>query len=123
MQVTFHRFPGRLRLRFTQLKRRPLFAEQVASAIRALDGVLSADASAATGALLIVYDVGRADRSRMWSALEAVLAAHALREREHPPCAQADGTAWFDKVAEVAVGAVVEKLAAGSALALLAALF
>ena len=125
MQVSSNHFPGRLRLRLSKLKRQPLYAAQVASSIRALDGVLSVDANAVTGGVLIVYDIDRADRSGLWPLLEAVLAAHGLREPEQAQVAQtasAPRSAWSDKVADAVVGAVVEKFVGRSALALVAAL-
>lgn len=126
MQVSSsNSYPGRLRLRFSQLKRQPLFAAQVAAAIRGLDGVLSADANAVTGGLLIVYDVNHADKAGLWPTLRAVLAEHGLNEAErqrtvHAPAAR---TSTADSVADKLVGTVVDKLVERSALALVAALF
>lgn len=134
MQARTDRFPGRIRVRFSQLRRQPLYAAQVAASIRGLDGVLSVDANAVTGCLLIVYDVTRADQIGLWPLLQAALSAHGLRESDalrHPQHAPqgspqpgaAPGAAWSGKVADKVVGAMVEKLVERSALALVAALF
>lgn len=129
MQAATNRYPGRLRLRFNQLRRQPLYAAQVAASLRALDGVLSVDANAITGGLLIVYDVVQADRGGLWPALKDTLATHGLRESDPQQAPQAgaapgaaSGAAWPEKLAEKVVGAMVEKLVERSALALVAAL-
>jgi hypothetical protein len=125
MRVPTDRFPGRLRLRFSQLRRQPLYAAQVAAAIRGLDGVLSVDANAVTGGLLIVYDVARADKSGLWPSLQAALATHGLREPARQQSAQAGAapaTVWPEKVVDKVAGAMLEKLLERSALALVAAL-
>jgi hypothetical protein len=124
MQVPTDRFPGRLRLRFSQLRRQPLYAAQVAASIRGLDSVLSVEANAVTGGLLIVYDVARADKSGLWPSLKDALDAHGLREsspQRSPQSGAAPRGAWSEKVSDKVVGAMVEKLVERSALALVAA--
>jgi hypothetical protein len=118
-------FPGRLRLRFSQLKRQPLYAAQVAASIRGLNGVLSVDANAVTGGLLIVYDVALADRSGLWPSLQAILNAQGLyqaAQQRSPQPGRSSRSGWTDTVADKVVGTVVEKLLERSAFALVAAL-
>jgi hypothetical protein len=100
-----------------------MYAAQVAASIRGLHGVLSVDANAVTGGLLIVYDVAIADKSGLWPSLQAVLSGHGLEESQQQPAQDAGPRpAWADGVADKVVGAFVEKLVERSALALVAAL-
>lgn len=87
--------------------------------------MLSVDASAVSGGLLILYDVVDADKSGLWSKLQSLLAAHGLREPDQHQRAQSGALARAappGNVADKVVGAVVEKLVERSALALVAAL-
>jgi hypothetical protein len=120
-----HHLPGRLRLRFPQLKNRPACAAQLTASIARIDGVVSVDANAVTGGLLIFYDIERADSNGLWQALSATLAAHDLSDQvnQQLPQARAPGrSTMVDKVADKVVGSLVEKLVERSAVALIASL-
>jgi hypothetical protein len=125
MQDYSHHLPGRLRLRFPQLKGRPAHAARITAAIVRIDAVVSADANMVTGGLLIIYDAERADASGLWGALRDVLAIHGLSGPAERPQAQpgrSGGAGVVDKVADKVVGALIEKLVERSALALVATL-
>jgi hypothetical protein len=131
MRAATNPFPGRIRLRFRQLKGAPLFAAQVAASVRQVEGVVSVESSPATGSMLVVYGIGLADELQFWSALEQALAQHGLSDRDEAAARQQDaapfhgGEASNNIGAQVAgkfVDALVGKLAERSALALVAAL-
>jgi hypothetical protein len=125
MQDYSHHLPGRLRLRFTQLKSRPAHAAQLTAALGRIDGVVSIDANVVTGGLLIIYDVARADANGLWEALRDVLATHGLSGTAERPLTQANrsaAAAVTERLADKVVGALVEKLVERSALALVATL-
>jgi hypothetical protein len=120
-----HHLPGRLRLRFPQLKNRPTYAAQLTASIARIDGVVSVDANVITGGLLIFYDLERADSSGLWHALSATLVAHDLsgQVNQQLPQPRAPGASkMVDKVADKVVGSLVEKLVERSAVALIASL-
>lgn len=119
-----HHLPGRLRLRFPQLKNRPVLAAQLSAAIARIDGVVSADANVVTGGLLLIYDGARAESCGLWPALGACLVAHDLtaQANQQLPQARASGPTMADKVADKVVGTLVERLVERSAFALVACL-
>jgi hypothetical protein len=119
-------FPSRLRLRFPQLRRAPLACADLAAALRSISGAHSVEASAATGSVLVIYQV-RADAEQAFLAqVRQALASQGLSCDHAPAAGQATGGAVvgpaFDGVAEKFVGVVVDKLVERSALGLLAAL-
>lgn len=120
-----HHVPGRLRMRFPQLKRCDARAAQVAASIRQLAGVVNVDANTVTGGMLIFYDVNKAETTGLWQSLSVALAAHGLSghaDARAPQLPAAAASTVADKLAEKLVGALVDKLVERSALALVAAL-
>jgi hypothetical protein len=78
--------------------------------------VLSVDANAVTGGLLIVYDVALADRLGLWPSLQAILNAQGLyqaAQQRSPQPGSSSRSGWADTVADKVVGTVVEKLGTG----------
>jgi hypothetical protein len=123
MKFASRQIPGRLRLRFPQLKGEPLAAGEVASALRQVAGVVSVDPSPATGSLLVTYSVGGEHESRLWLALRQVLEKHGLTDEGQPQAGHAGGGGTLlAGVGETVGRAVVERLVTRSALALVAAL-
>jgi hypothetical protein len=120
-------FPSRLRLRFPQLRRAPLACADLAASLRAIPGTHSVEASAATGSVLVIYQVHADAEQAFLAQVRQALASQGL-SCDHAPATtgQAGGGApagsVFDGVAEKFVGAVVDKLVERSALGLLAAL-
>jgi hypothetical protein len=78
MQVPVPPVPGRLRLRFTQLKQQNEQLARLACAMYATDGVVAVETSPLTGSLLIQYDALRGKTTAFWDRIEAVLVAHNL---------------------------------------------
>lgn len=108
-----HEVPGRLRLRSTRLWRNPALGAALADRLRAMQGVLSAEASPRTGSLLIHHDAapGRAE------SLRAEFAAVPLPQRPAPvPAPAMDAaverltTALLEHMAERLLGAVAAAL-------------
>ena len=132
MNATAHRstvpFPARVRLRFPELRGDPFAAGRVAGAIRAIPGVVSADASSATGSLLITYRLTPEDEASFWSALQRMLEAHGLScVRKAQPSASAvphsaQQHPYLHQVTERAVDAVIGTLAQRLSFAVLGAL-
>jgi hypothetical protein len=123
MKVSSRQIPGRLRLRFPQLKGEPLAAAEVASALRQVAGVVSVDPSPVTGSVLVTYTVGGEHESRLWPALRQVLEEHGLTGEGAALSRHAGGGRPLLTGAGGMLGrAVVDRLAERSALALVAAL-
>jgi cation transport ATPase len=108
--IVKHALPGRLRVHLPPL-REPWRARRVEAAIRDVPGVLAAEASSATGNLLIHYDPG--------TLSEAELLRQLAEASAHPGAAAAAGSAprgdrtrrkMARHVAEVAGGVAVERL-------------
>jgi hypothetical protein len=123
MRFSSRQFPGRLRLRFPQLKGEPLAAAEVASALRRVAGVVSVEPSPVTGSLLVIYSVGGEHESRLWPALRQVLEEHGLAG-EGPGLARhaGGGTSLLTGAGETLGRHVVDRFVERSALALVAAL-
>lgn len=117
-------FPGRLRLRFPQLRGAPLAAAEVAAALRQVAGVVAVEASPLTGSLLVSYRIDGQAEARLLPALRQVLARHGLSCNQERSRRQGSGRASpaVDALAAKLTGAVVDKLVERSALALVAAL-
>jgi hypothetical protein len=119
-------FPFRLRLRFPQLRRAPLACAELAASLRAIAGTHSVEASAASGSVLVTYQVGANAEQAFLAQVRQALASQGLSCDDAPAPGQAGGAApagsVFDGVAEKFVGVVVDKLVERSALGLLAAL-
>ena len=78
MPATSPPVPGRLRLRFTQLKQQTERLMGLASALREVAGVTGVETSASTGSLLVYYDAVVGKTTQFWDQVEAVLLAHQL---------------------------------------------
>ena len=84
-----HHLCGRLRLRFSRLKNDPRQLTAVTASLRAVPGVIDIEASPFTGALLIDFDRGSADKPQFWDDIENLLAAHGLHHNPRPMARQA----------------------------------
>lgn len=78
MQPPSPTHPGRLRLRFTQLKQQTEQLARMAAAMRAIGGVTAVETSPITGGLLIHFDPLTGKTTAFWDQVEAVLLAHQL---------------------------------------------
>lgn len=78
MQAPLPAVPGRLRLRFTQLKQQTAQLTRMAEALRAVSGVILVETSPLTGGLLVHYDAVIGKTTAFWDQIEAVLLAHQL---------------------------------------------
>lgn len=78
MQAPSPAVPGRLRLRFTQLKQQTEQLTRMAAALHTVAGVMGVETSPLTGALLIHYDAVIGKTTSFWDQIEAVLLAHQL---------------------------------------------
>lgn len=117
-----HHLPGRLRLRFTQLKQDTGRLAMVAAAMRDVDGVQSVEASPFCGGMLINYDAAMGASRTFWNDIEEVLLAHQLQHNPRPLGRQEgmrdpDGTGMGRTPAHGADGAVVDKVIERCALA------
>lgn len=127
-----HELPGRLRLRFTQLKRDPYQLSVVTEAMRNVAGVMSVEESPITGGMLIHYAAGLGASRKFWNDIEVILLAHHLHHDPRPLGRQAPAPASelgrrmvggvIDGIVDGVSGALVDKLVKRSAVALVAAL-
>lgn len=125
MNAVSHQFPGRIRLRFPQLKGAPLATAQVAASLRRLAGVLGVEPSPVTGSLLVTYSVRETDELRLWNAVQDILARHGLPCRDGKSAPQAGGGKALPAgggIADKVAGAIVDKLLEKAALTVVAAL-
>lgn len=122
MGQTVHHTPGRLRIKFSQLRHRPDLARQAESRISAIHGVRSAQVSTVTGSLLVRYDPRAAHPDQLFSSLDQMCSQLGLFGMQ-AGCSQ---TTQLDplsaKVAGKLMDMVVEKCVERSALALLGVL-
>jgi hypothetical protein len=109
-----HHIPGRLRLKFEQLKKRPDLTAAIEKEIGKLAGVTDVQARALTGSLLIRYDAAVLEREKLFSLLENVFRNAGLSFAYAPRAT--------DAVADKLVDMMVEKCLERSALMLLGAL-
>ena len=84
MHTPANALPGRLRLRFTQLKQQTEQLGRMAAAMRAIEGVLMVETSPLTGGFLIHYDALIGKTPLFWDRIEAVLLAHQLLINPRP---------------------------------------
>ena len=118
-------YPGRLRLRFEQLKRNPQGLHHVGNAMRAVNGVVSVDTSPITGGILIQYHAALGASDKFWNDIDVILLAHHLH---HAPasieCPQATtpASALGRRLVSGLAGVLVDKLLERSAVVLVAAL-
>lgn len=84
--------PGRLRLRFTQLKQRNEQLDSVAASLQAVNGVLALETSALIGGLLIHFDAAIGKTPAFWDHIESVLQSYHLMLNPRP-LAQQSGDA------------------------------
>lgn len=84
MHTPANALPGRLRLRFTQLKQQTEQLGRMAAAMRAIEGVLMVETSPLTGGFLIHYDAPIGKTPLFWDRIEAVLLAHQLLINPRP---------------------------------------
>ena len=73
-----HFLPGRVRLRFTQLRQTPGRLAMVCADLGGVSGVTSVHSSALTGGVLIRFAPAAGPMARFWDELETVLLAHHL---------------------------------------------
>lgn len=118
-----HHVAGRLRLRLPQLKQGGIRAAEVTATVRAIDGVISAEANPVTGSLLIFYDAASVESVGLWEALGAALAAHGYsRIRAAVPPRRDTGASRVSPVVDRFVGTLFDKLVEHSAHAVVASL-
>lgn len=118
----FHHAPGRLRIKFAQLRNNPPLAQQIEITLRAMPEVMRAEVCIRTGSLLVRY-------RQSSKAKEDIFAAIFELPRRMPvgpgPAANNHGSArplsvaMANQMTEKLVSMVVEKCIERSALALL----
>lgn len=124
MHAPTHHLPGRLRLRFRQLKNQAGQLEHLAAGLRATCGVIDVQTSLFTGGALVRYDPVVGKSPAFWDQVEAVLLSQHLYMDTRPPVGPS-GDAAAGLVRRMAGGvaaALTDKLIERSAIALLAAL-
>ncbi len=84
MRAPAQSVPGRLRLRFTQLKQQTGQLSRMAAALGAIGGVLEVETSPITGGFLIHFDAMIGNTPLFWDQVEAVLHAHQLMVNPRP---------------------------------------
>lgn len=114
--------PGRLRLRFSLLKKNPARMAAVCDALRAIGGIGAVEGSPVTGAMLIHYDGAAGNNPRFWDDVEAVLEYHHLHHDARR--SRATRSALGRLAASLLTQALLQRLAGSSAGAMVvAALF
>lgn len=78
MQPPSPTHPGRLRLRFTQLKQQAEQLAHIAAAMRTIEGVTAVASNPVTGGLLIDFEPLIGKTASFWDQVESVLLAHQL---------------------------------------------
>ncbi len=78
MHAPAQQVPGRLRLRFTQLKQQTRQLERMAASLHAVGGVIAVETSPITGGLLIHFDALIGNTPAFWDQVEAVLHSYQL---------------------------------------------
>ncbi len=84
MRTPAQAVPGRLRLRFTQLKQQTRQLNRMAASLSAIGGVLEVETSPITGGFLIHFDAAIGNTPLFWDQVEAVLQAHQLMLNPRP---------------------------------------
>jgi hypothetical protein len=128
MHTPTHHLPGRLRLRFSQLKQQIGQLNHLAEALRAIDGVVAVETSPITGGVLVHYENATGNTPAFWNQIETVLLAKQLYLDPRPLGRRSGSYAGDDggvvrKFAEGIGSALVDKLIQRSAVALVAVLF
>lgn len=124
MMTSNYRLPGRLRLRFPQLKRDACRIGAVTADMRALPGVVSVEESPITGSMLIHYDASASGSPTFWADIEAILWAHHLAQdiRGHEVHRRIPATDLGREIIDRLAGVLVDKVIQRSAALLVAAL-
>lgn len=119
-----HHIPGRLRVRVGALKGNPCAAHKVATMLREVEGVGQVEANTLTGSVLIHYD----HQTTSGTQLLALLCSHGhlqtavtVRTPQRARVEQQFAEKAVKKLAQVAVGYVVESALERAAFALIAA--
>lgn len=119
-----HQLPGRLRLRYSQLKRDLPRLMRIIESLRTIPGVVSIEATPRTGGMLIHYQRDQAASPVFWDTIQAVLMSNGIglapwpldQPDAHAPCrplgAQPQGTipALTDTLAERLGNVVIDKM-------------
>lgn len=115
-----HHSPGRLRIKFSQLRNNPALARKTESALRSFDGVTRAEVSIVTGSLLVHYDVAGTTSEELLLSVHAVIQKMGLASASSSKTSLPEfiGTVAAEKLVEMAV----EKCIQRSAMLLLGAL-
>lgn len=114
-----HFFPGRVRLRFTQLRQSPGRLATLCADLVGVNGVTSVNSRASTGGVLIRYTPGAGAVGRFWDELDTVLLAHHL---DHAPLVGARRTSPPPSSGKASVGALAERIGVRLVLGLVAAM-
>lgn len=112
--------PGRLRLKFPQLKNRPDLADAAIKAIRRLQGIRLVQANVFTGSLLIHYDV-RGGKQGLLAAIDEINRGLGLESSPAVRPVRASpslGDQVIDRLIRIAIGKALQ----GSRLAFLSVL-
>src|SRR4030081_409593 len=118
-----HHISGRLRTRYPQLRNNPRGVRATEAAIRQIKGVLSVEASAVTGSLLIRYDPAGVERETLLAAIQETKLKLGLIQHSQPPVrASINHTSRPEKLGDKVLGMLVEKCIERSAIAIFAAL-
>lgn len=123
MTTSPHQLPGRLRLRFPQLKRDIFRLRAVSADLLAVTGVVKVEESPIIGSILIHYEAATGRSRIFWDAIEAILLAHQLtKDYPYPkqvmPPPAVLGRVMVERLSDTLVDKVIQR----SAVALVAAL-
>ncbi len=120
-----HFVPGRLRVRADAVRGCPAVAERIHSRLLAIRGVHSVTVNDLIGSILICYDHHAVSLDEVWSILVAV---NCVREGEAPAPSVSTAKSnkslptWAGWAVDAVAGAVVQKVAEASVMALVRAL-
>jgi len=122
----FHQIPGRLRLKFPELKSRKDLCQAVEKAIRTLPMVRLVQVNVVTGSLLVHYDGRGAQQSNLLKAIQDILCnqfglvlPNAGPEKTAANDSHGQNNALANALVERVSDMIVEKIVERSALALL----
>lgn len=93
MHPPAHQVPGRLRLRFAQLKQQIKQLDRLAASLRTVGGVIAVETSPITGGLLIHFDARIGNTPAFWDQVEATLQSYQLLLNPRPPARRDGGPA------------------------------
>ena len=118
-----HHISGRLRTRYPQLRNNPRGVRATEAAIRQIKGVLSVEASAVTGSLLIRYDPAGVERETLLAAIQETKLKLGLIQPSQPPVpSSVNHVSRSEKLCDKVLGMLLEKCIERSAIAIFAAL-